>query len=138
MCDMQLKQIENDKEFELWSATSDIYNDMKRFAHNKQKEKILKMIFTSSRERWFLLKLKAKFAGISLHLLQLARLKCEIIIRKQLSSFSEIVSLPEFSLDDFLSLKLTFSSSDVVTSEYEEDPTTTSVCAHSDGEYDSI
>ena len=60
---MQLKQIENDKEFERWSATSDIYNDMKKFAHNKQKEKILKMIFTSSRERWFLLKLKAKFAG---------------------------------------------------------------------------
>ena len=51
MCDMQLKQIGNDQEFELWSATSDIYNDMKRFAHNKQKEKILKMIFTSSRQR---------------------------------------------------------------------------------------
>ena len=78
------------------------------------------------------------YANGCLHLLQLARLKCEIIIRKQLSSFSEIVSLPEFSLDDFLSLKLTFSSSDVVTSEYEEDPTTTSVCAHSDGEYDSF
>ena len=60
---MQLKQIENDKQFERWSATSDIYNDMERFAHNKQKEKILKMIFTSSHERWFLLKLKAKFAG---------------------------------------------------------------------------
>ena len=78
------------------------------------------------------------YANGCLHLLQLAKLKCEIIIRKQLSSFSEIVSLPEFSLDDFLSLKLTFSSSDVVTSEYEEDPITTSVCAHSDDEYDSF
>lgn len=71
-----------------------------------------------------------------LHLLQLARLKCEIIIRKQLSLFSEIVSLPEFLLDDSLSLKLTFSSCDVVTSEFEEDLATTSVYAYSDGEYD--
>ena len=78
------------------------------------------------------------YANGCLHLLQLARLKCEIIIRKQLSSFSEIVSLPEFSLDDFLSSKLTFSSSDVVTSENEEDPENTSVYAHSDYEYDSF
>ena len=78
------------------------------------------------------------YANGCLHLLQLARLKCEIIIHKQLSSFSEIVSLPEFLVDDFLSSKLTFSSNDVVTSEYEEDPPTTSVYAHSDDEYDSF
>lgn len=41
------------------------------------------------------------YANGCLHLLQLARLICEIIIRKQLSSFSEIVSLPEFSLITF-------------------------------------
>lgn len=74
-----------------------------------------------------------------LHILQLARLKCEIIIRKQLSSFSEMVSLPEVSLNDFLSSKLTFSSSNVLTSEYEDYPTITCVYAHSaDDEYDSF
>ena len=62
--DIQIKQIENDKDFVRWSTTSDIYSDMKRFAHDKQKAKVLKMISTSARERWFLLKLKAKFAGM--------------------------------------------------------------------------
>ena len=62
--DIQLKQIENDKDFVRWSTTSDIYSDMKRFAHDKQKAKVLKMISTSACERWFLLKLKAKFAGM--------------------------------------------------------------------------
>ena len=38
-----VKQIENDKQFERWSATSNIYNDMERFAHNKQKEKIFQV-----------------------------------------------------------------------------------------------
>ena len=61
-----------------------------------------------------------------------------MMIRKQLSSFGEVVSLPELPLNDFLSSKLTFCSSDTVISEHEEEATITSVYNHSDDEYDSL
>ena len=61
-----------------------------------------------------------------------------MMIRKQISSFGEVVSLPELPLNDFLSSKLTFCSSDTVISEHEEEATITSVYNHSDDEYDSL
>ena len=52
------------KDFVHWSTKSDIYHDMKRFAHDKQKAKVLKMISMSARKWWFLLKLKVKFPAM--------------------------------------------------------------------------
>ena len=62
--DAQLKKIEKDKGFVRWSVTSDIYKDMQQFSNKKQKENISKLMAACARERWFLLKLKAKFAGM--------------------------------------------------------------------------
>ena len=49
--------------FRRWTADSDVYKDMKRIAKEKEKGKILAEIGVCARERWFLLNLKAKFAG---------------------------------------------------------------------------
>ena len=46
-----------------WEADSDVYRDMKRIAEEKEKESIIRNIGKYARERWFLLNLKAKFAG---------------------------------------------------------------------------
>ena len=61
--DATLREHEMKEEFDRWSIDSDMFKDMKRLAEEERKEKILENISTCARERWFLLNLKAKFAG---------------------------------------------------------------------------
>lgn len=52
-------------EFNRWRVESAIFKDMKRIADEEEKEKIIDAIADCARERWFLLNLKAKYAGIA-------------------------------------------------------------------------
>ena len=60
----ELLTIENKHGIRRCSKDSDVYLDLKRMEGEKEKNKVLESMVTSARERWFLLNLKAKFAGI--------------------------------------------------------------------------
>ena len=62
--DLQLKEIECTKGIPVRpTRDSDLYKDMQYSVALKQTKKIKKKIAVVARERWFLLNLKAKFAG---------------------------------------------------------------------------
>ncbi len=60
----ELLTIERKEGIQRWSKDSDVYLDLKRVEEEKEKQKVLESMATCARERWFLLNLKAKFAGI--------------------------------------------------------------------------
>ena len=60
----ELKSVEEREGFSRWAEDSDTYRDFSRVATEKKKDEVLSDIATCARERWFLLKLKAKFAGL--------------------------------------------------------------------------
>ena len=62
--DADLKVVEDKHGFRRWSKHSDVYADFKRLEDEKEKCRVTDRIATCARERWFLLNLKAKFAGI--------------------------------------------------------------------------
>ena len=55
--------MEDERGIQRWSKHSDVYCDFKRIEEEKEKNRIIEKIATCARERWFLLNLKAKFAG---------------------------------------------------------------------------
>ena len=57
--------METDEGFSRWLPSCDIYCDIKRLLTEKEKEKKKGEISKCARERWFLLSIKAKFAGLS-------------------------------------------------------------------------
>lgn len=62
--DAQLQKVETDEGFSRWLPSCDIYCDIKRLLTEKEKESKKAEISKCARERWFLLSLKAKFAGL--------------------------------------------------------------------------
>ena len=62
--DVQLKKVETDQGFTRWLSSSNAYCDVKRLLNEKEKERRKEEISKCARERWFLVSLKAKFAGL--------------------------------------------------------------------------
>ena len=58
--------METHEGFSRWLPSCHIYCDIKRMLTEKEKEKRKEEISKCARERWFLLSLKAKFAGLSI------------------------------------------------------------------------
>ena len=61
--DAELKMMEDKHGIQRWSKHSDVYVDLKKMEDEKEKRRVADSIATCARERWFLLNLKAKFAG---------------------------------------------------------------------------
>ena len=62
--DAQLQTVETSEGFSRWLPSCDMYCDIKRMLTEKEKEIKKGEISKCARERWFLLSLKAKFAGL--------------------------------------------------------------------------
>ena len=62
----ELQTIESKQGIRRWTKDSDVYKDLKRMEDEKEKNRIIESIGTCARERWFLLNLKAKFAGMTI------------------------------------------------------------------------
>lgn len=62
--DADLKRIEQCHQMERWTNESDIFQDYDKMEQKKEQERVARDIKTCARERWFLLKIKAKFVGM--------------------------------------------------------------------------
>ena len=60
---MKLHEYEAKQRIERWTANSQSFKDVKKIAEEVEKERFIDVISSTARERWFLLNLKAKFAG---------------------------------------------------------------------------
>ncbi len=61
--EVKLQEYESKHGIQRWSADSDIFKDMKRVMEEVEKDEVVEAMERCARERWFLLHLKAKFAG---------------------------------------------------------------------------
>lgn len=61
--DAELRVLEDKEGIQRWSVDSDVYMDHQRMQEAREKAALVESIGTCARERWFLLNLKAKFAG---------------------------------------------------------------------------
>ncbi len=61
--DAGLKAAEHKHQIERWACDSDVFQDYEKVEQTKQRRKVASDIETCARERWFLLNMKAKFAG---------------------------------------------------------------------------
>lgn len=64
--DTELQAVEEKQGIQRWTEDSDVYLGLKRMEEEKEKNRIADSIATCAGERWFLLNLKARFAGVSL------------------------------------------------------------------------
>ena len=66
LCDDKLKAIESSQCItQRWSKTSTRYREVKALVSSEKRAHVLLKIEKAARERWFLLTLKAKYAGTS-------------------------------------------------------------------------
>ena len=61
--DAKLCEYEGKQGIDRWTSDSEVFKDMKRIAEEVEKERIIDAIASCANEQWFLLNLKAKFAG---------------------------------------------------------------------------
>ena len=62
--EQKLQTIESTRRIPLrWTINSQEYEETKAISNSKEKHKLRKRMISAARERWFLLKLKSKYAG---------------------------------------------------------------------------
>lgn len=61
---MLLQKIENEHEISRWTPSCQAYKETKEVMKSKLKKKLKIQIRQYARERWFLLRLKSKYAGM--------------------------------------------------------------------------
>jgi len=61
---MLLQKIENEHKFLRWTPSSQAYKETKEVMKSKLRSKLKIQIRQYARERWFLLRLKSKYAGM--------------------------------------------------------------------------
>lgn len=62
--EQKLQSIESARRIPLrWTISSQEYVETKAVGNSKEKHKLRKRMISAARERWFLLKLKSKYAG---------------------------------------------------------------------------